>query len=299
MKPTSARLIWIEGSRRLHGFDRPLAFAWFANAALALLVGLPIYAAFDEQLARSRYAAAAARGLDLDWFLEFKAATSDVFDRMNAPMLVAAALMLILSVFMAGGMLGRLRAGERPARMSAFLADGASHFARFMRLFLWSVVLSALVFWFVGVQLSAWLEEALVFQQSDLVAVGARLVLWAAVLWLLAWIHMAQDLGRLAAVVRGSRAMTFEFARGLAVSFRRFEVLSRLYLWTLLGWLVVTAGYLFVSRMAWLVPGAWGALAIVLVAQAYMVARIWIGMGLTAALLTWYEGQQQANPQAS
>jgi hypothetical protein len=227
VKPTSARLIWIEGSRRLRGFGGPLLFAWFANAALALLVGLPVYAALDGEFARSRYAEAAARGFDLDWFFDFKAATADVFDRMNGPMLIAAALTLVLSVFMAGGLLGRLRGSERPVRLAAFLADGASHFWRFARLFVWSALCSALVFW-LGVQVSVRLEEALFFQPSDFVAVGSRLVLWGAVIWLLAWIHMAQDLGRLSAVVRGSRAMTFEFARGLGVALRRFDVLAGL-----------------------------------------------------------------------
>jgi hypothetical protein len=291
---TSARALWRDGARRLAGFGRPLGIAWLANALLAALVGLPIYGALDRHLSRSRYATAAARGFDLDWFIDLKVAASGTFSSMDLGLMVAALIVVPLSVFLAGGVLGRLRAAERPVSAAAFLADGAAHFGRFLRAFLWSTLLSGLVIWLVATQLVERALDASQFWPSDFAAIAIRLVVVIGVVWMLLWFHMAQDLARLAAVARGSRAMTVEFFRGLGVAFRHFEVLAGLYLWTLVGWGVVTAVYLVLSHFAWRAPGLTGTLVILLLTQLYMLSRIWIGMGLTAGLLTWYEGRPEA-----
>ena len=284
----SARVLWNEGARRLRGFGKPLVIAWLANVVLALIASLPIYAALDDALSRSRWATLAARRFDLDWFLDFRAAAADTFAASTTSLIAFGAIAILLSVFLSGGLLGRLRAGT-DASAASFLADCARHFGRFLTLFIASSAFSGLVVWVLATKRPDAFDVWLFFQQSDFVAIVVVAALIAIGLWLLVWIHMAQDLGRLAVVVRGSRAPLLEFVRGLGIAFRHFGTLARLYLWTLLGGAVVTLVYLVLSRLMHGIPGRGGTIGLVLAAQLYMLVRIWLGFGLTAGLLTWYE----------
>lgn len=285
------RALWRSGLERLSGFGRPIGLAWVAGAALALPASVPVYEAFDRELARSRYAPLAAQGFDLDWFMDFKSGAGATLAAMNTPLLLAAAVALLLSVFFAGGVLGQLRDPVRPVRISLFLHHGATHFGRFLRLFLMAGLTYAAVFWFVRIQLSERLEDAMRWFPSDTAVLVLRLVLTAVVLWLMAWIHMAQDLARLAAVVEGRRDMVAGFFRGFVNAARNFEVLAGLYVWALVGWAGLSGVYLIVAWLAGGVPGAWGSAVLLTLAQLYMLARTWVGFGLTASLLTWYEGE--------
>ena len=285
------RALWRSGLERLRGFGRPIGLAWLTGAALALPASVPVYEAFDRALGRSRYAPLATQGFDLDWFMDFKSGAGATLASMNTPLLLAAAVAMLLSVFFAGGVLGLLRDPVRPVRISLFLHHGATHFGRFLRLFLMAGLAYAAVFWFVRIRLSERLEESLTWLPSDVAVLTLRLVLTAVVLWLMAWIHMAQDLARLAAVVHGRRDMVAGFFRGLVDAVRNFEVLAGLYLWALVGWAVLTVAYLVLAWLAGGVPGAWGSAVLLTLAQLYMLARTWVGFGLTASLLAWYEGE--------
>ncbi len=285
---------WQRGLARLEGFGRAAGLVWLAGALVALAVALPLYPPLDEALSHSRYAAAAARGFDVDWFMDVQSAAGGAIAAMNTPLLAGALVMLLLSLVFAGGVLGRLRAAaageaEPPLQAAAFLAAGAAHFGRFFRLFLLAALAYGLVFWFVRIRLSERLEDVLAVQGANALVLMARMAFALAVLALLAWIHMAQDLARLAAVVQGRRGMVLEFLRGLFLAARHYPVLSGLYLWALSGWLVLSAVYLAAAGLGARAPAGWQTLALIALSQLYMLGRTWLGFGLTASLLSWYE----------
>jgi hypothetical protein len=285
---------WRRGLERLRGFKRPLLLAWGLNLALALPAALPVYDALDQALSRSRFRAIAERGLDLDWFMDFRAAPAAV----NPSLLVSAMLAILLAVFLAGGVLGRMRAvllDAAPARvvsLADFLADCARYFSRFFRIFLLTAVGYVLVFWLLRVQLSERLELWMTAWPSHAAALVARVALTALVLWLFAWLHMAQDLTRLAVVWHGRPGTARDLMRSLGQSWRRFEELAGLYLWALLAWVVIGVLHLLLVEVAGRVPGGASWMAVLLVAQLTILARTWIGFGLSSSLLLWYQERE-------
>jgi hypothetical protein len=288
--------LWLRGIGRMRGFGRPVGVAWLIHAALALTASLPMYEALDRALSHSRFAPAAERGFDFDWFGDFQAAGATAIAGLNTPLLLAAGLTLLLTVFLAGGVLGQLHARGRtpadgePASAGAFLRDGARYYARFLRLFLMAAIPYALAFWFVRIGLSARLDESFDALPSSLAAFLARVAFTLVCLALFAWFHMAQDLARLAVVVEERTGMAFEYVRGLVRAIKHFGLLARMYLWALLGWLAVTAVFLLLAQLVGGWPGKWGTVAFLTLTQAYVLARVWIGFSLSASQVEWYEG---------
>jgi hypothetical protein len=282
-----APALWSAGARRLRGFGKPIAIAWLLNVGLALVAAVPIYGALDDSLSRSRWASFAARRFDLGWFLDFQTAAKPAFAASHSQIVAAAVITLLASIFLSGGVLGRLLAGSNVSA-STFLADCARYFGRFASVFVFASALAGVVLWIFVAKRPAAFDVWLRYQPSDLFALGAELVVLAVLVWLLAWIHMAQDIARLAIVVHG-RSPLPEFVRGLGIAFRNFDTLAGLYVWTLLLGAIVSLVYLPLSHGAHGLGGRFGTIALLVLVQLYMWVRIWLGFGLTAALLTWYE----------
>ena len=288
--------LWLRGLGRLSGFGRPIGVAWLIHAALALTASLPMYEALDRALSHSRYAALAERGFDFDWFGDFQSSGGTAIAGLNTPLLLAAGLALLVTVFLAGGVFGQLHARGRtpapgePASAGAFLRDGARYYARFLRLFLMAAIPYGLAFWFVRIGLSARFDEYLDALPSAPMAFVGRIAFTLACLALFAWFHMAQDLARLAAVVEQRTGMAFEYTRGLVRAAKHYRLLARMYLWSLLGWLALTAVFLLLAQLVGGWPGKWGTVAFLTLTQAYVLARVWVGFSLSASLVEWYEG---------
>lgn len=305
MRPRTLEL-WRDGFGRLAGFGRILPLVWGVQLALALPAVAPVHQALDDALSNSRYRTVAARGFDLDWFMDFQSNRGDALAATQPALLLAAALTLVVTVFFAGGLLGRLRTVAVPApepgmlalrpavRVADFLAEAARYFPRFLRLFLLTALGYALVFWLIRVQLSDRLEDAMAWWPSRTAVLWVRVVFSAVVLWLFAWLHTAQDLARIAVVSEERRSMVAELGRGIVSAARNLETLPALYLLGLAAVLVVALAQAALGAAAGRLPASWSWLAVLAVTQAALLARLWIGFGLTASLLGWYESSRSA-----
>src|SRR6185503_2766545 len=161
-----------------------------------------IHQALDDSLARSRWAQVAARRFDLGWFYDFQTAAKEAFAASQTMIFTAAAVMILASVFLSGGVLGRLRAGA-DVTASKFLGDCARYFGRFALVFVFAAALAGLVVWLFVAKRPPAFDLWILSQPSDLVAIAVQLAGIALMVWLLVWIHMAQDFARLAIVVHG------------------------------------------------------------------------------------------------
>jgi len=260
---------------------------WLVNAGLAVIATLPIHTALDDALSHSRWADVAARRFDLDWFIDFQASAKDAFASSQTMILAAAVITLLLSIFFTSGVLGRLRS-DGGVTAATFLADGARYFVRFFLVFLLAGVLSGALVWLFVAKTPEALDVWLRFESSDVLVLVVQGLKLLALLLVLAWIHMAQDVARLTIVVRGGSPLV-EFLRGLVVAAQNFGTLLGLYLWTLIVGALMTALYLPASYVAHGLTGTSGTLALFVLMQLYMLVRLLLGFGLTGALYTWYE----------
>jgi hypothetical protein len=270
MSPLAA---WIDGARRVVRAPALLMGVW----ALTLIVSVPLAFALRAMLAQhlgaSLAADTAAGGVNYDWMQEFGDQASGlgatfkptiigfgaVLDNASAfldatprPAVIigAAAVYIVLWIFMAGGIIDRY-ARDRPTRAYGFFAGAGGFFFRFLRL--------AVVQWLVYAALFGWLHpwlfdtlyprlthEMSVERTAFAVRVGLYLVFGAAI----AASAMIFDYAKVRAVVEDRRSMIG--AIGAAAAFIRDNAGAAIILFLRIsGVRHRLAGYLLVAPWRW------------------------------------------------
>ena len=309
MSPFAA---WLEGARRVKRAPALLIGAW----ALMLLVSVPLALALRGLLAQhlgsSLAAETAATGVNYDWMQEFSAQASGLgttftptiigfgavldnlsgfIDNTRRPIVIlgAAAVYIVLWIFVAGGIVDRL-ARNRPTHAAGFFAAAGGFFFRFLRLAAVQWVVYALLF---GV-LHPWLFDTLYPRMTREIAVertafairaGLYLVFGAAV----AAGTMLFDYAKVRAVVEDRRSMLGAISAAAGFIQRNAGAALTLFLLNLGVFVVALAGYALVA------PGAgraglmmWLGLA---VGQLYVLARLWIKLTFWASETALFQGR--------
>ena len=308
----SAFAAWLDGAGRVKRAPALLLGAW----ALTLLVSVPLAVEMRGLLAQhlgaSLAADAAADGVNYDWMQEFGAQASGlgttftptiigfgaVLDNLSSfidttprPIVIvaAAAVYIVLWIFLAGGMIDRL-ARDRPTRAPGFFSAAGGFFFRFLRLAAVQCLIYAMLFG----ELHPWLFDTLYPRLTHEIAVERTAFAVRAGLYMLfgaavAAATMLFDYAKVRTVVEDRRSMLS--AIGAAAGFIRRNAggAVSLFLLNFAAFVATLAVYAVVA------PGAgragvtmWLGLA---VGQIYVLARLWIKLTFWASATALFQGR--------
>jgi hypothetical protein len=286
-----------DGMRRVNRAPLLLAGVWAAT----LLVSVPLAAALRGMLAQhlgaSLAADTAASGVNYDWMQEFNEQASGlgvtfkptiigfaaVLDNLSAfmdatsrPAVIAgaAAVYVLLWIFLAGGILDRY-ARDRATRAHGFFAACGVFVFRFLRL----AAAQAVVYGFLFGVMHPWLFDRLYPRMIHEVTVErtaffARLTLYVVFGLLVAGASMIFDYAKVRAVVEDRRSMLGAISAAIGFIGRNYAAAAGLFAANFLLFAIVVGSYALVS------PGASGGVVRTWIAfgigQVYVVARLWV-----------------------
>lgn len=302
---------YLEGWRRTLRAPGVTFGLWALTIVVAAPLAFLLHGAIAAHLGSSAMAEQVLDGWNQDWAGEFAssadgvsatftreilgaagmvATLSRVFDGMPppAPLLGALALFLLTSVFLSGGIVDRL-ARARPVGFAAFLGLCGGYFFRLLRL----AAGAGAVYWLLFRTVHPWLfGEGGAFDlatrdvSNEPQALAVRAALYVVFALLLGLVSLAVDFTRVRIVVEDRRSVLAALAAALRFIRRRFWRCTGLYMLNLGGQVILARLWLQLA------VGADGPdLAALLVAQIYLVARIWARMAFLGSEAVFYQGE--------
>ena len=276
---------------------------------LALPMALALGAMLRTHLGASREADRAAAGWNAGWAAEFGAQAqglgqtfsheilgfggtlaniSNFVDArpLNPALAGAAAVYIALWMFFSGGILDRLARG-RPVRAAAFFAACGVYFLRFVRL---AIVIGA-AYWLIfavlhpfllGRVYGRWVRDVTVERE----AIVIRALLYAGLLLALAAVNLVADFAKVRAVVEDRRSMLGAILASLRFIRRCHVRVVGLYLLNVIGVLIIARLWMSLAPSA--AAPSWSAL---LIAQTYLLFRIWAKLAFMASEVVFFQGE--------
>jgi hypothetical protein len=256
---------------------RMLVYLWLVNILFSLIMVTPFYFLLQKDFSRSLAGEKLVQGLDLlslgDIIFKYQGVSSLFVGWMLVPSL----LFLFLQIFLNGGIIGRIAAGEEKINICNFFGDCGKYFWRFLRVFLISIIGYLVVFGLLGRILSAiykaWIKNA----ATEWTVIIASLLRLLVLLLLFSLVKMFFDYAKIRLVAEQSKkavratVLNFSFLRG------RFFKAWGLFLIVGLVFIVLSAIYLAIARV--LPPTRLIPMVIVFLwQQAYVFARAWVGV---------------------
>lgn len=299
----------------LDGWRRALHAPWVAAGLLVatLLVALPVAAVvggmIERQLGSSLEADQAASEWNAGWAAEFGARAqgvgrtftyqilgfggtlatlSDFVDKVPQNPAVAGAIgaYLLLWIFLTGGIVDRL-ARDRPTRARGFFAACGTYLGRFVRLgLIVGCAYWALFHWLhpylFGELYNRWTRNMMVERQAVVVRAG----LYAGFLAALAVVGVIADFAKVRIVVEDRRSILGALASSVRFIRRRPGRVVGLYLLNVFAFGMILALWLVAAPSA--AAAVWIAL---LVAQVYLLARLWAKLAFVASEIAFFQGE--------
>lgn len=298
----------IDGLMRVKRAPWVVIGVWLSTIALAMPLAIALHQLLGAHLGESMAAQAAADGVNYDWWNEFLAQTSGVgasfvpailgfaaviknistiADTSPMPAVIAAAVAahLLVSLFLAGGVIDRL-ARDRNVGAGAFFAACGVFFVRFLRL----GVIAGGVYWALFVPYHAWLFDELYPALIDNVTVERtafliRLGMYAAFALPLFFFNILFDYAKIRAVVEDRRSMI-----GAVVASWRFMRRQPIAVWAVykldaLLFLIVIGIYYLIA------PGGSANLLAFAIGQLYIVLRVIVRLQFTASQTALFQGR--------
>jgi hypothetical protein len=289
-----------EGLGRVRRAPWVVVGLWLSTLAVALPAALVLHGLLAGHLGDSLMADTAARGANYDWWNEFLvqasgigqtfvpaiigfAAVLDNLSRLADNRSLAPALMglvgtqIVLSVFLAGGVLERL-ARDRALGPAAFFSACGVWFVRFLRL----AVVAALVYWLLFARLHPWLFDTVYsLATHDLTvertAFAVRVALYLVFTALVCGVNILFDYAKIRAVVEDRRSMLGALAAGTRFVVRHPAKTLALYAMNVGVYLLVIGIYYLVA------PGASAGVLAFALGQLYIVLRVMVRMQFAAS----------------
>ena len=300
---------FLEGWRRVWRAPALALGALVASFLLALPLGLVMERAIKNHLGSSLEADAAATGWNSGWAAEFGAQAQGVTQTFNYEFLgfggtlaiisgiadrialdpalaAAAAMSIVLWVFLSGGVIDRLARG-RPVGTAHFFGTCGVYFWRFLRL----AVVIGVAYW----ALFRWLHPFLLSRvyhhytrdmTSETSGIVLRTALYALFALALAFVSVVADFAKARAVVEDRRSMVGSIGAALRFIRRRPFRVAALYLLNVIAFLVILRLWLQAAPSA--TAPAWLAL---LITELYMLLRIWAKLAFMASEVVFFQGE--------
>jgi len=300
---------FLEGWRRVLRAPMVTLGVVAATFLLALALAFALRGMIEQHLGSSLVSNELTTGWHAGWAAEFAAEAqglgrtftheilgfggtlanaSDFIDHepLNPTLAGAAAAYILLWLFLSGGILDRFARG-RPIRTAAFFAACGVYFVRFLRL---AVVIGA-AYWALFRWLHPYLFGTLYNRWSrDMTAetdgVVLRTLLYLVFLAALMVVSLVADYAKVRAVVEDRHSMLATI--GAAIRFirrRPFRTIG-LYLLNVVALLIIVRVWMQIAPSA--SAPTWSAL---LVAQVYLLARIWAKLAFMASEVVFFQGE--------
>lgn len=139
------------------------AYLWLINFVFSLLVISPAYFLLAKDFSHSLMAQDLVKGFGLLWVGDLILEYQNILPSVPGFVLFSGILFLHLSIFLNGGILGRIVAEEKPT-VAAFLGDSCKYFFRFLRVFLLSIIgyflVLGILYRLVGKIFNLWTKNA-------------------------------------------------------------------------------------------------------------------------------------------
>jgi hypothetical protein len=297
-----------EGLGRVRRAPALVIGVWLTTLALALGPALMLRSLIEDHLGSSMMADTAVTGVNFDWWNEFLAQASGVgqsfvpailgfaavldnlsrlADHKSLPPALAGivAAQVLVSIFLAGGLLDRL-ARDRAIGAAAFFSACGLWAGRFARL----ALLAAPVYVFLFQQVHHWLLEHLYERMThdttvERSAFAIRLVLYATFTALVCAVNVIVDYAKIRAVVEDRRSMIGAIVAGGRFVVRHPAQAGGLYAINLLVAAVVAAAYFLAA------PGASAPLLGFAVGQVYIVLRVAVRLQFMASQTALFQSK--------
>jgi hypothetical protein len=281
---------------------------WLSTLALALPLSLALQSQIGVHLADSMAAQSAADGMNFDWWNEFLAQSSGVGQTFVPAILGFAAVLqnlsgvadasgpppavvwvvaaqLVMSTFLAGGVLDRL-ARDHSIGAGAFFAACGVYVFRFLRLSIVSVAVYALLFvsvhrWLFNGVYPRLLEDLTV----ERTAFFYRLALYTIFGLLVVFANLVFDYAKVRAVVEDRRSMIGALSAGWRFIRRNLGAVVGLYALNALAFVAV----LFLYYLA--APGAAANAWAFAIGQLFIVLRVVIRLQFMASQTALFQGR--------
>jgi len=287
----------IDGIGRVNRAPAVLVGAWVVTVIVSLPPALALREMIARHLGASLAADSAAEGVNYDWMQEFSEQATGVgvtfrptiigfgavldnvsalADRTSRPavIFVAAAVYILLWIFLAGGTIDRL-ARDRATRAYGFFSASGAFFFRFLRLFGVQALVYGVLFGVVHPLLFDRVYSRLTHDLTvERTAFFVRLALYAIFGAAIAACTIVFDYAKVRAVVEDRRSMIGAIAAALGFIRRHTAATIELFLVNFALFATLMAAYGLVA------PGA-GRTSITMwlgfgLGQLYIVARLWV-----------------------
>lgn len=253
---------------------RMLVYLWLVNFLFSLILVTPFYFLLQKDFSRSLTGERLIQGFDFLWLGDIIYKYQDVASLFVGWMLVPSIFFLLLQIFLSGGIIGRITAGEEKVNFSSFFGDCGKYFWRFLRVFLISIIGYILVFGILGrgiaALLKAWTKNAST-QWTIIAASFLRLFIF---LLLFSVIKMFFDYVKVGLAAEESKKTLRGTLSNFSFLGKRFFRAWGLFLLVGLVFIALSAIYLVVARI---LPKT-GLIPIIIVflwQQAYIFGRVW------------------------
>ena len=299
---------WLDGLNRVKRAPWLVIGVWLSTILVALPLTLVLQEQIGAHLGSSMAAQAAADGVNYDWWNEFLAQTSGVgasfvpailgfavvmknlstvADVSPMPMVIAIAvsMYLLVSMFLAGGVIDRL-ARDHDLGAGAFFSACGVYFVRFIRL----GVIAALVYWVLFGPYHTWLFDDVYPVLTENVTVERtaffiRLGLYAAFLVPLYAFNILFDYAKIRAVVEDRRSMLGAIVASWRFVRRNAIAVGVVYKINILVFLLVIGLYYLIA------PGARADTLAFAIGQLYIVLRVIVRLQFTASQTALFQGR--------
>jgi hypothetical protein len=255
------------------------------NLFFAYLLFAPVFFRLKAFIGDSMMSEVLAGKMDMGFFFEFLHYKGD---GLFAHVLIPIVVYLFISLFLSGGALTVFASHNNRTLQHAFWGGGARYFARFVRLFFWSlIILIAFLFvpWglFTLIQKAVWGGDP-----SQVVTVWGFLIKLFVTIILLLVYAMIVDYARIRTVLNDEKKMRIMVYQSLAFVFTNFaKTFSLSILLFLIGllWLIL---YNLISGFL-AAPDALVITLLVSAQQIYMLVRMYLKLGRYAAEMDLYD----------
>lgn len=252
--------------------SKMIIWIWLVDVLVAIIAAAPVYFLINKDFAHSP-AAEGLKQMNLTWLGDFIYKYQNLLPAVTGWVLVPALIFILISIFLNGGIIGRLASGEKTT-LQGFFSDCGKYFGRFFRVFLLSIPVYALVFGglvrLVSAPLTLWAKNA-AGEMPVIVASNLRFLI---TVLLLSIVQMYFDYVKVDLAGRDGRKVLKAAGAALAFIGKKFFKAWGLYL--AVGVLFVATTAVFMALANVLPAKGVAALALCFIlAQAYILARIW------------------------
>lgn len=252
---------------------RVVLYLWIVNFFISLMAFTPFYLILNREFSHSLVGEQISRGLNFLWIGDFIQKYKSFSPGFVGWLLASGFFFILVSVFLAGGVLGRIAAEGENVDLESFFSDCGKHFFRLFRVFLLSLAAYAVIFGtlfkVITLPLNFWVEHA----ENEWPGIVSAIVKLIAVMILFTIVGMFFDYVRVRLVVEKSRkALQATLLTYLFVGKRFFRAW---FLYLCIGILVVLFALAFLLICQLLPKTGIFLLFVFFFQQVYMLSKMW------------------------